>query len=235
MIARIAGYGYLIIFLSGFFANFFVLENLFVADNASATMKNILANETIFRFGILSFIIMVIFDLVVAWALYLFLKPINKYLSLLAAWFRLVNCAIFGAALFNLISGLNIATEVEYLTAIEISIHEAQIMILLNAFNYTWLIGLIFFGIHLFFIGYIIVRSVNIPKWLGILLIIASTGYLIDSFANLLLPVYDNYKQIFQMIVFVPGVIGEFSFCVWLIFKGSKIPESKFGVIIESC
>ncbi|MEJ2049687.1 MAG: DUF4386 domain-containing protein, partial [Calditrichota bacterium] len=101
--ARMAGFGYLIIFISGIFANFFVLQNLIVPGDAAATVGNILADQGLFRLGILSFIIMVIFDLLLAWLLYLLLKPVNQDVSLFAAWFRLVIGEIFGFALFLLL------------------------------------------------------------------------------------------------------------------------------------
>ncbi len=223
--ARVAGIGYLIIIITGLFANFFILESLFVPGDASATTNNIIAKEMLFRTGILSFIVMVIADVIVAWALYIFLKPVNKDLSLLAAWLRLVNSTIFAIALFNLFSILHLVSGADYLTAIGTSQLQAQVMSLLNSFNNTWLIGLIFFGIHLYFLSYLIIKSNYIPKILGVLLFIAFVGYLADSFASFLIPNYENYKEIFLLIVLVPGIIGELSFCLWLLIKGNNISE----------
>jgi hypothetical protein len=58
-------------------------------------------------------------------------------------------------------------------------------------------------------------------------LIVASFGYLLDSFAQLLLLNYASYETIFLIIVAVPGIIGEMSLCFWLLFKGGKnqLPE----------
>lgn len=228
--AKIAGSGYLVIIVTGIFAEFFVRSNLIIPGNAEVTVNNIMTSEWLFRTGILSFIIMVIFDVIVAWALYVLLKPINKNLSLLAAWLRLVNSTIFGIALFNLFSVLQIINSNLYTEAFgKIQLH-SQVMLFINAFDNTWLIALIFFGLHLLILGYLIFKSEYIPKILGILLIVASFGYLIDSFANFFLPNYSNYKDIFLIIVAVPGFIGELSFCLWLLLKGKKIPEFKLVV-----
>jgi hypothetical protein len=67
------------------FANFFVLEGLIIPGDAATTANNIIANELLFRGGISSFIIVLILDVLVAWALYILLKPVNKNLALLAA------------------------------------------------------------------------------------------------------------------------------------------------------
>jgi hypothetical protein len=224
-VARIAGFGYLIIFITGIFANFFVLQNLIVLGNAAATANNIMDSEWLFRVGILSFIIMVIFDILVAWALYILLKPVNMNLSLLAAWLRLVNASIFGIALFNLFGVLQLLSGADYLTVFETAQLQAQVTLFLNMFNDTWLIGLVFFGLHLLILGYLIFKSAFIPRILGILLIVAALGYMIDSFANFLLPNYADYETIFLLIVVVPGIIGELSFTFWLLLKGAKIPE----------
>jgi hypothetical protein len=224
-ISRIAGVGYLIIFISGIFANYFVLQSLIVPGNAAATADNIKANEFLFRTGIFSFIIMVIFDIILAWALYVLLKPVNKNLSLLSGWFRLVNAAIFGIALYNLFNVLQLVSGAGYLQVFETGQLHARIMLYLEAFNLTWLIGLVFFGVHLFFLGYLIFKSGYIPRILGILLMFAAAGYLTDSFANFLLPAYDDYVAIFTIAVFVPAFIAELLLCLWLLLKGGNIPE----------
>jgi hypothetical protein len=225
-LAIFAGFGYLVIFITGIFSNFFVLENLVVPGEAATTVNNIVDRDMMFRIGILSFIIMVFFDVVLAWALYIILKPVNKDLSLLSGWLRLVNSIIFGIALYNLFSVLQLLSGAHYLEAIETGHLQAQVMLLLDTFNNTWLIGLIFFGLHLFLLGYLIVKSSYIPKIIGILLMVAAAGYLIDSFANFLLPDYENYKNIFMLIVVVPGIIGELSLTFWLLLRGGRIPSS---------
>lgn len=224
-ISKIAGFGYLIIFITGFFSNFFVLESLIAPGDAATTANNIMGNDFLFRIGILSFIIMVVLDVVLAWALYILLKPVNQNLSLLSGWLRLVNSTIFGIALYNLFSVLQILSGADYLKVIVTEHLQAQVMLSLNTFNNTWLIGLVFFGIHLFVLGYLIFKSGYIPKYIGILLIVAAAGYLIDSFANFLLPNYADYKDIFLLIVVVPGVIGELSLTFWLLFKSTKLTE----------
>lgn len=162
-IARIAGAGYLVIFISGIFANFFVLESLVVPGDAYSTAANIMEYEFQFRIGILSFFVMVIFDLLLVWALYILFKPVNKDLSLLAAWLRLVNVVIFGVALYHLFAVLQLVSGAEYLSVFAAGQLQAQVMLLIESFNATWLIGLVFFGIHLFFLGYLIIKSNYIP------------------------------------------------------------------------
>jgi len=222
-IAKIAGAGYLVIFVSGIFANFFVLEGLVVSGDAKTTTMNIMNNGLQYRIGILSFFIMVIFDVVLTWALYILFKSVNKDISLLAAWLRLVNATIFAVAMYHLLGVLQLLSGADYLAVLGAGHLQAQVMLSLEAFNSTWLVGLIFFGLHLFFLGYLILKSNFIPKIIGVLLIAASFGYLVDSFAHFLLPSYDDYKNVFMLVVIVPGVIGELSLALWLLLKGVKV------------
>lgn len=99
-------------------------------------------------------------------------------------------------------------------------------MLFLNAFDYGFLIGLAFFGVHLFVLGYLIIKSGTMPRILGFLLIIASLGYLIDSFAHFLLPNYADYATIFLLIVAVPAVIAEFALTFWLLYRGFRRPAA---------
>jgi len=218
--AIIAGVGLLIMIVPAALANFFVLGSLIVPGDAAATASNIMANELLFRIGICSFIIVAILDVVVAWALYVLLKPVNKSLSLLTAWLRLVYVAIFGIALANLFSVLLLLSGADHLTVFGTDQLHAQVMLFLNTFSYGWDIGIVFFGLHLFILGYLVFKSGYVPRILGVLLIVASLGYLIEGFAHFLLPNFDAPIGLFTF-------VGELIFALWLLVKGVKIPEMK--------
>jgi hypothetical protein len=225
--AKIAGIGYVIIFVLGLITNFFIFGSLIIPGNAAETANNILSNEILFRGGMVSWLIVLICDIIIAWALYIFLKPVNKSISLLGAWFRIVYTAIFAITQLNLLIVLILLSGADYLTVFNTNQLNSLVLIFLNGFNYGFLIGLVFFGIHLLFISHLIIRSDYIPKILGILLLLSSLGYLIDSFANFLLSNYEDYKTIFLILVAVPGIVGELSFTLWLLIKGTKVqPET---------
>jgi hypothetical protein len=115
-------------------------------------------------------------DIVVAWALYILLKPVNKSLSLLTAWLRIVYAAILGIALVNLTNVIQLLSGAGYLVAIETNQLNAQVMLSLNTFNDGWNVGMVIFGFHLLLLGYLVFKSGFIPKFIGILIIIASFG-----------------------------------------------------------
>lgn len=219
-IALIGGIGYLIIFFTGIFANFFVVEGLVVKEDATTTFTNIVEQLSLFRVGVLAFVGMVIADLVLTWALYEFFQPTHEQLSLFAAWFRLVNCAVFGVAVFHLFDVLTLAGDAQYSALVSAEYAQAEVMRSFANFNYTWLLGLVFFGVHLLALGFLILWSGFVPKFIGYLLLLAGAGYLADSFAQFVLTNYEDYQHIFALVVIVPGVVGELSLTVWLLIRG---------------
>lgn len=132
----LAGISYLIIFFSAIFANFVVVDSIL-----NSPVKTVQEDHMMVRFGIIAFIITVVFDIVVAWAL----KELYKKSSLttLSTYFRLMHAAIMGVAICALPIALQESTPQNILKQIEI-------------FNTIWLIGLFFFGIHLILLSRII-------------------------------------------------------------------------------
>ncbi|UGV41786.1 DUF4386 domain-containing protein [Methanococcoides orientis] len=215
--AMIGGIGLLVMTVFALFA-FSVHQSLIVPGDAATTANNIMSDELLFRIVICSFLVVVILDVVVAWALYILLKPVNKSLSLLTAWSRLTYAIIFGVALGNLFAVLHLLSGTDYLSVFETDQLHAQVMLSLNAFDQVWDIGFVFFGLHLSLLGYLVFKSDYIPRILGVLLMIAGLSYLIDYLTIFLFPSFDlAISQIFGW--------GELLFMIWLLLKGSKIPE----------
>jgi hypothetical protein len=213
--ALVAGFGLLLMAILAPIANFGVFETLIVPGDATATADNIMASPGLFRTGIFVFLIVAILDVVVAWALYILLKPVNKSLSLLAAWLRVVYAAIFVSALSQPLIVLQLLNGSEYLKVFETNQLHVQVLLSLNAFIDEWNMGLVIFGLHLLVLGYLAFKSGYIPKILGILVIIAGLGYLIDNLGKLLSP---NYNVTIAMFTF----IGEVLLIFWLLWKGIK-------------
>lgn len=220
--ALVAGVFYLIMFVTAIFAEFFARQRLVVTGDAAATVHNLLTSELLFRAGICGYLLIITCDVVVAWALYVFLRQVNMSLSLLTAWFRLVYSAIFGMALLNLVIALRLVSGADYPAVSESDQLPAQVLQFIDAFSDGWAIGYIFFSLHLFFLGYLAFKSGAVPRFLGAILIIASFGYMTDNLAKFLSPNYEQYEAIFMVIVGVPSVIGEMGLALWLLWKGGK-------------
>ena len=100
--ARITGVVYLFYFLTAVCGEFF-LKGLVVHGDASATANNILAHQPLFRLGLATGLIATACYIAVTALFYELFKPVNRTLSLIAAFFSLVGCAILAfSSLFQL-------------------------------------------------------------------------------------------------------------------------------------
>ena len=225
--AIVAGSAWLIIIILGIFAEFFIRMQLIVPGDAATTANNIMASELLFRIAIASDLIMLTFDVVVVLALYVLLKQVNNSLALLAAFFRLVMAAILGINLLNLFFVLLLLSGADYLIVFDTDQLHALVLVFLNAHSHGYDIALVFFGLHLLVLGYLVFKSGYLPKILGVLLIFASLGYLIDSFANLFLPNDETIISLIAIFLILIAVVAELSLSLWLILKSDKIPEMK--------
>ena len=214
-IALVAGFGLLIMTFVYMAGELLVFQNLIVQGDAAKTKNNIIESEMSFRIGICCILIVLILDVVVAWALYIFLKQVNKSLSLLTGWFRLVYAVMLGIALINFINVLALLNDVNYPAVFQTDQLHANVMLSINLFYDVWAVGLIIFGFHLLLLGYLAFKSDFIPKIFGVLLIIAGMSYLIDYFGELL---FSNFEAVISLV----AGWGELIFMFWLLLKGGK-------------
>jgi hypothetical protein len=214
--ALVAGLGLLVLAVLAAIVNFGVLQKLIVPGDAQTTAQNIAGAQGLFRLAVGGFFAVAILDVVVAWGLYFVFQPVNRSLSLLAAVFRVVYATMLAIAVNNLVSALQLMGGADFLRAFGTDQVQAQMMVLLAAFQSGWDLALIVFGLHLFILGILVFRSGKRGlRVLGILVIAAGLGYLVDGCGNVLMP---NYSLTVAMYTFV----GEPLLMLWLLWKGIR-------------
>ena len=218
--ARTAGIGYLFIFVLAVFANFVVVNGLIKSGDAEATAQNITDSEGLFRAGLVAFAVVFVVDVVVAWALFILFRDVDRDMSLLAAWFRLVYTVFLGVALIFFFVTLQLLSGERYLDAFAPAQLDAHVLLAVDAFNYAWLIGLVCFGAHLIILGRLVITSRRAPRTLGYALVLAGAAYIADTIARAVLADYADVENLFLAIVLVPSVVGELWFTVWLLRTG---------------
>ena len=218
--ARIAGLLYLIPFILSFLA-IFLRQSLIVPGDAATTANNIMASESLFRLSIVSALIIQIVNILLVLVLYKLLKPVNKNHALLMVIFALVGVPIAMLNELNQFAALLLLSGADYLTVFTADQLQALVPLFLGLHEHGINIAGIFWGLWLFPMGYLVFKSGYIPRILGVLLIIAGFGYLIDSFAVFLLPNF--YATISQFILFT--TYGELLFPLWLLIKGVNVEQ----------
>jgi hypothetical protein len=214
--ARIAGVLYLLITVLSIPVHFVIPAQLIVAGDAAATASKIMASEGLFRMGLGAELVLLLSEIVLSVLLYELFKPVNKTLSLVAAVSRLAMTAIHSANLLTHFIVLLLLGGAGYLAVFEPNQLQALVMVFLNAYDYGFTIGIVFLFLHALILGYLIFKSGYFPKILGVLFIIASLGYMIDSFSHVLIPGYKTGPAYLAL----PIAIAEIAFPLWLLIKG---------------
>jgi hypothetical protein len=222
MTARIAAVLTLLIVVLAPFSMLYIPTTLIVPENAVATANNMMTSQGLFRAGMVSDSIVFLIEILLTVLLYTLVKPVNKTLSLAAAFSRLAMTVIQGINLLNHFIVLLLLSGTGYLTVFAPDQLQALALLFLNAHESVVLIWGLFFGLHLLVFGYLVYRSGYFPKLLGILLLIVALAYLVQDFGNMLFP---QYKALFTSIGSLAFL--EIVFPLWLLIKGVNVEQWK--------
>ncbi len=174
--ARLAGICYLLGAQASVFGQMIIPGRLVVSSSAATTAANILAHESLYRFGAVLAFISVPFHIVWAILFYQLFKPVNRSIPLLAAFVMLMGCAMWTlCALFSL-APLLILKGTSSLSAFAPEQLQTLALLLLRLNAQAYDIGLVFFGLWCILIGYLIVRSTFLPRTIGVLYALAGPG-----------------------------------------------------------
>jgi uncharacterized protein DUF4386 len=216
--ARFAGFLYLLASIPAPFALIYVPSKLIVSGDATATGNRLRASETLFRLGIASELIGFIIFIFVVLALYRLFKGVNEKYALAMAILLLVSIPISLLNVLNDIAALVLVSGADFLSAFEKGQLDALAYLFLRLHGQGFIVAQIFWGLWLFPFGILVIRSGFIPRVLGYLLFIAGFGYLVSSFAALLLPQYARLVDQFTMVL----TAGELPIIFWLLIWGAK-------------
>lgn len=204
---RIAGLFYLLTFVTGIL-EIVVSERLIVHNDPASTAANFMAHPQLVWFGYACDLSVVAWYLTVTALLYVLLRPVDRNLAIVAAFFSIAGCtsqiisAVFHAA------PLPILTATTTLTASQL--HDLA-FIALKLYTLSYNAGLVFFGGYCLLTGILIVRSTFLPAIVGALMMFAGVGWL-----TFLWPPFASALYPFNL---VPGLIGEGTLTVWLLAK----------------
>jgi len=214
--ARIAGFFYLIIIVGGIFAEVFVRGKLVVAGDPAATAHNIMAHESLYRWGfaVEAFYCACVIPVTVIF--YDLFKVVNKSLAAIEALLGLTGNAVESVSLLAFFAPLVLLGGGRYLSAFSAEQLQSAAYVSLKLFEHGFAICLAFFGFDCLLAGYLIIRSTFFPRVIGVLLAFEGLCYLINSYANFLAPQFA--ERFFP--VLAASAIAEISLCLWLLVMG---------------
>jgi len=178
LIARVTGLLFLLTILTGIFAQGFVSDRLVVSNDAAATATNILAHRSLFEWSFTVFMIEMACQIMTTALFYFLLRPVNRSLALVAAFLSLSAAIIKTFSRVFYIAPLFILGGAQYLNVFNPQQLQALALLFLKVNSRGTTMAMAFFGFEALLNGYLIFRSTFLPRFLGILSMLAGLGWL---------------------------------------------------------
>lgn len=217
--ARIAGVFWLLCALTGSFA-LVVIGRFVGSGDGAATVANILANQASYRLGLAANILATVCYVAATLLVYDLLKPVNRNVSLLAAFFSLLGCAGGTVTFFFQLAPLVVLGRIANLSAFTTEQLQAQAQTFLALGSQASNINFVFFGLHCLLVGWLIFQSTFLPRIVGALMMLAGLGWLTLSLTSVLaLPLGRSLSPYLM----AAGGLGEMSLTLWLLVMGVNV------------
>jgi Domain of unknown function (DUF4386) len=229
--ARMAGALYVLAGLTSVIGGMYIPGKLVVRGDAATTANAILAHKHLFELGFSVMLIAVVCSVVLTALFYDLFKPVNKTLSLTAAFFHLVGLAILGVASLLQLAPLVVLESGHYLSVFKLEQVQALAYLFLQLNTQAGNTFLAFFGLYCILIGYLIFRSTFLPRIIGVFMALAGFGYI-----TFLSPPLAGYLSPYNL---APAALGEGSLMLWLLVVGLnaqrwKEQASKAGEFVHA-
>jgi hypothetical protein len=214
--ARAAGVLLLLTIIGGGFGEFYVPSTLIVPGDPTATANNLRSNAMLFRVGFAAYLLEAVCDIALTLVFFVLLRPVSPNIALLAAFFRLVSTASFVFAELFYFAGFVIA-RADYLKSFSADQVNSLALLAVRLYGYGAGLFMVFYGTGAVILGYLIIRSGYLPRFLGVLLGIAGVGFITRNLFFVLAPAY-AYDYFL-----VPMMLAILTMSLWLLFKGLDV------------
>lgn len=217
---RTAGALYLIVVVTGFFSLIYVPGHLDLAGDAQAVARNIAADDSLYRLGVLSWLVNQVAFVLLPLAFYRLFSAVHRDVAVAMVAFVLVSVPISLIAAVDRLDTLSALASEPQLGAIAPEFRQALMLESLYAYRNAILVAQLFWGLWLLPLGYLVVKSGMVPKIFGVLLMVGCVGYLVEVAGDLLFTGYRATPLLW--LVTLPGAVGEIGLCFWLLVRGIR-------------
>ena len=169
---------YLSVIVCGIIAQAVIADGLVVPNDAEKTAATILANKSLYRLAYTIFMVEMVAQVAASAMSYDLLKPVNRSLARITAIIGITGAGIKTFARLFYYTPLILLSGAPYLSAIEPTQLATMSLAFIKINNQGAAIALIFFGFETLLGGWLIYRSGFLPRFLGVLSMVAGLGWL---------------------------------------------------------
>ena len=220
--ARLAGALWLIV-IAVSIASLFTAPSVNINGSAGETAASILAAETPYRLAFALLFVGSLCYLGVTALLYELLRPVNRSVALFGAFAGLAGVTIGAASAVNELGALDLLKQAA--TAAPAMANQLQTIAQFALRDGPeFKVGMVFFGLQIASVGYLILRSGLVPRIIGGVLVAGGSSYIISSFATFVAPAVG--ARLSPLVIPI-AILGEGSLTLWLLFKGVNVPAGR--------
>jgi uncharacterized protein DUF4386 len=212
--ARIAGVAMLLSIVFGLLGEMILPDRIVVARDPAATAANILGNPMLFRLTFAAYLVEALCDVALCVFFYILLKPVDKRLALLSAFFGIASMVMYAVGQSSFFASYLVLGDSPGMTSFSMEQRNALAYLALRIAGTIGWLFLCLYGIASMIRGYLIARSGYLPRLLGILFIIGGACFFLRSATYLLAPKYSS------PILLLPMALAGIPTMLWLLVRG---------------
>ena len=207
--ARLTGLWYLGLALTGLFGFMIIRPRLFDADDAGATLANLVEQTSLARVGVALELGIVLTQALAAVWFYRLFRRADAFAAVCIAVFGMVNAAVILGSAAMLGTAVAVAQD-------PIGDAATGVQILHLVSENLWRAGNLFFGLWLIPMGVCVLRSRWMPRPLGWILVAGGVGYVAAAFLGYLAPGATVVNDALAW----PATVGELWMVGYLLIRG---------------
>jgi hypothetical protein len=213
---RAAGLAMLLSIVFGAIGEAWIPGRIIVSGDAAATAANIVGHPTLFRLGFATYLVEGLCDIALCVFFYVLLKPVNRHLALLSAFFGIASMVTFAVAESAYFVSSLILRDTGGMAAFTTEQRSALALLSLRISATIAGLFLALYGTATMIRGYLIMRSGYFPRVFGVLFIIGGAGFFLRTTTFILAPAYSSFLML------LPMAAAGIPFMLWLLIRGGR-------------
>lgn len=226
-VGRWTGAVYLVVVLTGMFSLAYVPGQLRTTGDPIGMLGHIVARQQLFQAGIASFLLEQLFFLVLPFMLHRLLRHVQRDLAAAMLVLAVIAVPISLVAIAHRLDALAILIDHDF-DKFPSDLRQSLALQSISAYRHTIFLATLFWGLWLVPLGLLVYRSDQLPRVLGVALVLGGLGYVCNVFGELLLPGYE--QSVASDYATLPAAFGEIGLCLWLLLFGMREASLKEAI-----